>query len=348
LPPARPLPCITLTAAALITINAQRELRLTSTPRLAKNCKVGQPTPPLIRENTHMQPFADASRGDATDAAAPMQVLLVDDDRELCRMLEEYLGPEGFRLTIVHDGDAALYQLGRHHFDLIVLDVMLPRMGGLDVLRLLRQKLTTPVLMLTARGEEIDRVVGLELGADDYLPKPFNPRELVARMRAILRRSLQLEPQPGRRERIEAGPVSLHLASRTASARGQSINLTGVEFRVLEVLMQQVGTVVSREQLTRQVLGRRLTPYDRSIDTHISNIRRKLAVVADSISIVNVRRSGYVLTVAEANAVQSGGSSAQSGGPQAPQSGGSAPPPGASTAQPSAELGRVGDSTHPS
>jgi two-component system response regulator CpxR len=233
-----------------------------------------------------------------------MAVLLVDDDRELCRMLGEYLNPEGFRLTTVHDGDEALYALGRHHFDLIVLDVMLPRLGGLDVLRSLRQKNTTPVLMLTARGEDIDRVVGLELGADDYLPKPFNPRELVARMRAILRRSLLLEPQPGRRDRIDAGPLSLHFASRTASARGQTINLTGAEFRVLEVLMQQVGIVVSREQLTRQVLSRRLTPYDRSIDTHISNIRRKLVAVADQVSIVNVRRTGYVITVADAPATR--------------------------------------------
>jgi DNA-binding response OmpR family regulator len=248
-----------------------------------------------------MQPTADPSdtASDAANAAAPMAVLLVDDDRELCRMLAEYLTPEGFKLTAVHDGDDALYALGRHHFDLIVLDVMLPRLGGLDVLRLLRQKNPTPVLMLTARGEDIDRVVGLELGADDYLPKPFNPRELVARMRAILRRSLMLEPQPGRRDRIDVGSLSLLFSSRTASARGQTIMLTGAEFRVLEVLMQQAGVVVSREQLTRQVLGRRLTPYDRSIDTHISNIRRKLAAIADEISIVNVRRTGYVLTVAD-------------------------------------------------
>jgi len=247
----------------------------------------------------HSTPEAPDTPSDAGSPAAPMAVLLVDDDRELCRMLSEYLNPEGFRLTTVHDGDEALYSLGRHHFDLIVLDVMLPRLGGLDVLRLLRQKNTTPVLMLTARGEDIDRVVGLELGADDYLPKPFNPRELVARMRAILRRSLLLEPQPGRRDRIDAGPLSLLFSSRTASARGETVTLTGAEFRVLEVLMQQIGIVVSREQLTRQVLGRRLTPYDRSIDTHISNIRRKLAPVADEISIVNVRRTGYVLTIAE-------------------------------------------------
>ena len=238
--------------------------------------------------------------GDAAPTTAPMTVLLVDDDRELCHMLGEYLGPEGFRISAAHDGDAALYQLGRHHFDLIVLDVMLPRLSGLEVLRQLRQTHSTPVLMLTARGEDVDRVAGLELGADDYLPKPFNPRELVARMRAILRRSLMLEPQGGRRERLDAGPLGLHFASRTASAGGQTIALTGVEFRILEILMQQAGAVVSREQLTRQVLSRRLTPYDRSIDTHISNIRRKLAAIADAVSIVNVRRSGYVLAVAEA------------------------------------------------
>jgi two-component system response regulator CpxR len=226
-----------------------------------------------------------------------MAVLLVDDDRELCRMLGEYLVPEGFQLTTVHDGDEALYTLGRHHFDLVVLDVMLPKIGGLDVLRTLRTQQATPVLMLTARGEDVDRVVGLELGADDYLPKPFNPRELVARMRAILRRSLQTEPVGGRREQLDAGPLTLNFSSRTLTARGAAIAVTGVEFRVLEVLMQQPGSVVSREQLTRQVLGRRLMPYDRSIDTHISNIRRKLVPVADAVSILNVRRSGYVLAL---------------------------------------------------
>ncbi len=269
--------------------------------KAAKNCKASAHPAVISRTMPAMAMTSESGEaaGEAGAGAAPLSVLLVDDDRELCRMLSEYLGPEGFRISAVHDGDEALYALDRHHFDLIVLDVMLPRLGGLDVLRLLRQKHTVPVLMLTARGEDIDRVVGLELGADDYLPKPFNPRELVARMRAILRRSLLLEPQPGRRDRIDVGPLSLMFSSRTASARGQTVALTGAEFRVLEVLMQQPGVVVSREQLTRQVLGRRLTPFDRSIDTHISNIRRKLAAVADEVSIVNVRRTGYVLTVTE-------------------------------------------------
>jgi two-component system response regulator CpxR len=268
----------------------------------AKNCKARAHAAAISGTIAPMQSTSDANdaAGDTGPHSAPMAVLLVDDDRELCHMLGEYLTPEGFKVATVHDGDEALYALDRHHFDLIVLDVMLPRLGGLDVLRMLRQKNTTPVLMLTARGEDIDRVVGLELGADDYLAKPFNPRELVARMRAILRRSLLLEPQSGRRERLDAGPLSLHFSSRTASARGHTVVLTGAEFRVLEVLMQQLGVVVSREQLTRQVLSRRLTPYDRSIDTHISNIRRKLAAVADEVSIVNVRRTGYVLTLADA------------------------------------------------
>jgi len=228
------------------------------------------------------------------------RILLVEDDPRLAEMLSEYLGQAGYSVSVAPRGATALEQLAHAEFDAVVLDLMLPDMDGLDVCRQLRARSDTPVLMLTARGEEVDRVVGLELGADDYLPKPFNPRELVARMRAILRRSMLIDPQPGRRERIDAGPVSLHFGSRTASAAGQTINLTGVEFRVLEVLMHQVGVVVSREQLTRQVLGRRLTPYDRSIDTHISNIRRKLAMVAGEVSIVNVRRSGYVFTVADA------------------------------------------------
>src|ERR1700726_62258 len=183
------------------------------------------------------------------------RVLLVDDDRELCQMLTEYLNAEHFDVKSVHDGGDALHELQANEFEILILDVMLPSVGGFDVLRKLGASYETPILMLTARGDDVDRIVGLELGADDYLPKPFNPRELVARMRAILRRSLQLDPQAGRRDRLDAGSVSLYFSSRTATARGQAVNLTGVEFRVLEVLMQQVGVVVSREQLTRQVLG---------------------------------------------------------------------------------------------
>lgn len=227
------------------------------------------------------------------------RVLLVDDDRELCQMLTEYLEAEHFEVKSVYDGGDALAELQAGRFEILILDVMLPTVGGFDVLRKLGASHDTPILMLTARGDDVDRIVGLELGADDYLSKPFNPRELVARMRAILRRSLALEPPGGRRERLEVGPLALLFASRTASARGQTIQLTGAEFRVLEVLMQQPGSVVSREQLTRQVLGRRLTPYDRSIDTHISNIRRKIAAVAGEVSIINVRRTGYVLTLAD-------------------------------------------------
>jgi len=244
-------------------------------------------------------PASHHSASTAEPNAGPRRLLIVDDDKKFCRLLSEYLEPFGYQTAAAHTGPDGAERAVSEAWHAVILDMMLPGMNGLQVLQKIREVSEVPVLMLTARGEEVDRVVGLELGADDYLPKPFNPRELVARMRAILRRSLLPDPSAGRRERIEAGPISLNFSSRTASARGQTLTLTGVEFRVLEVLIQQIGVVVSREQLTRQVLGRRLTPYDRSIDTHISNIRRKLAAVTDEVSIVNVRRSGYVLTVAE-------------------------------------------------
>src|SRR5476649_192013 len=167
---------------------------------------------------------------ESAPAPAKPVLLIVDDDQELCALLVEYLAPEGFAVELLGNGSAALERLSRAPPDLVVLDVMLPELSGFEVLRRIRATSAVPVIMLTARGEEVDRVVGLELGADDYLPKPLNPRELVARMRAILRRSLLPEPQPGRRDRIDAGPVSLHFSSRTASARGQTVNLTGVEF----------------------------------------------------------------------------------------------------------------------
>src|SRR6202051_4771240 len=168
------------------------------------------------------------------------RILIIDDDVELCTLVGEYLQAQGFTVEAVHDGESGLQRATGDGYLLVVLDVMLPGMNGFEVLRRIRATSRLPVLLLTARGEDIDRVVGLELGADDYLPKPFNPRELVARMRAILRRSLLLEPQAARRDRIDAGPLSLLFSSRTASARGETVTLTGAEFRVLEVLMQQV------------------------------------------------------------------------------------------------------------
>ncbi len=233
--------------------------------------------------------------------ARDARVLLVDDDRELCQMLTEYLAAERFEVICVHDGADALERLRFEVFGIIVLDVMLPTMGGLDVLRALGAAHTTPVLMLTARGDDVDRIVGLELGADDYLGKPFNPRELVARMRAILRRAHQRPPRDAAPEELKVGPIVLNAGTRQVRIANRPVTLTGAEFRVLELLMRAPGMVLSRDSLTEQALGRRLAAYDRSIDTHISNLRRKLELVADANpEIKSVRGSGYTLTRADA------------------------------------------------
>ena len=229
------------------------------------------------------------------------RVLLVDDDRELCQMLTEYLEAEHFEVTSVHDGADALAALKISDFEILILDVMLPNVGGFDVLRKLGAAYETPILMLTARGDDVDRIVGLELGADDYLSKPFNPRELVARLRAILRRASN---RPGRSlvpDELVVGPIILHTGTHLVHVAGKPVSLTGAEFRVLELLMRSAGQVISREAMTEQALGRKLVAYDRSIDTHISNLRRKLDLeVGKNPEIKNVRGSGYTLTWAHA------------------------------------------------
>jgi two-component system response regulator CpxR len=229
--------------------------------------------------------------------AEPIRILIVDDDRELTTMLGEYLAREGFVVEVCHDGSEAVALLAAGTTcSLVVLDVMLPGTNGLDVLRSLRaQQSTPPVLMLTARGDDIDRIVGLELGADDYLPKPFNPRELVARLRAILRRAADRPAVAD--EVVYIPPIRLDTPRHTVKVRDTIVVLTGAEFRVLEVLMRSVGRVVSREQLTEQALGRPLELYDRSVDTHVSNLRRKLALVPPvDPEIRGIRGAGYLLT----------------------------------------------------
>ncbi len=224
-------------------------------------------------------------------------LLLVDDDHELGRMLAEYLAGEGLHTIIAPDGPTALDRLKSESYALVILDVMLPGMGGFEVLRRLRQMpQQVPVIMLTARGEEVDRIVGLELGADDYLAKPFNPRELMARVRAVLRRA-------GPRESEETdgplvvGQLRLDPANYDVRVGGNSIRLTGVEFRLLQRLAQGVGNVQSRDSLSEHVLGRRLQAYDRSIDTHVSNIRRKLGCGSPGVPEIRSQRGeGYVLT----------------------------------------------------
>ncbi len=232
-----------------------------------------------------------------TNTNSRPRVVIVDDDVELCAMLAEYLLPENLDLEAVHDGAAALERLLDDEADLVILDVMLPGMNGLDVLKKLREQRDTPVIMLTARGDDVDRIVGLEIGADDYLPKPFNPRELTARIRAILRRSRAPATSAGEAAPIiESGPLSMDTARMRATLAGEALNLTGAEFRVLETLLRGGGQVVSRDTLTEQALGRRLTPYDRAVDTHVSNLRRKLGRNADGESpIRNVRGAGYML-----------------------------------------------------
>ncbi|HEX3914636.1 MAG TPA: response regulator transcription factor [Steroidobacteraceae bacterium] len=234
-----------------------------------------------------------------TDAAATRapRVLLVDDDRELCQMLSEYLDAEHFDVKSVHDGGDALAELQAEEFEIVILDVMLPSVGGLDVLRKLGASYATPILMLTARGDDVDRIVGLELGADDYLSKPFNPRELVARIRAILRRASSRAARGGAPEELSVGPIHLSAGTRQVHVADKAVALTGAEFRVLELLMRSAGQVLSRDTMTEQALGRKLAAYDRSIDTHISNLRRKLELEAGkNPEIKNVRGSGYTLT----------------------------------------------------
>jgi DNA-binding response OmpR family regulator len=220
------------------------------------------------------------------------RLMLVDDDRELCRMITEYLAPEGFEVTAIHDGAQALAAMENWPCRMMILDVVLPGLSGLEVLRRLRSQTDLPVLMLTARSDDVDRVVGLEMGADDYLPKPFNARELVARVRSILRRS---HAAPTRTGRLNVGKIMLDRGARHVTYRGESLSLTGAEFRILEALMQQAGIVVSREHLVQQALGRRLLPWDRSVDTHISNLRRKFAQLGGDALILSVRGSGYQL-----------------------------------------------------
>jgi DNA-binding response OmpR family regulator len=259
--------------------------------------KVRQSSMSIISANS---PSAGSPAGEAPNPREA-RVLLVDDDRELCQMLSEYLEAEHFEVASVHDGADALAELQTKEFEILILDVMLPSVSGFDVLRKLGASYRTPILMLTARGDDVDRIVGLELGADDYLSKPFNPRELVARVRAILRRASNRPARGAPADELNVGPIVLHTGMHQVRVADQPVALTGAEFRVLELLMRSAGQVISREAMTEQALGRKLVPYDRSIDTHISNLRRKLDLEAGkNPEIKNVRGSGYTLTLAHA------------------------------------------------
>ncbi|HVN04320.1 MAG TPA: response regulator transcription factor [Bryobacteraceae bacterium] len=217
-----------------------------------------------------------------------MRLLLIDDDTELCSLLTEFLKGEGFAVETANEGHRGLERALHGGFQLAILDVMLPGLDGFEILRRLRRESHVPVLMLTARADDVDRIIGLELGADDYLPKPFNPRELVARVRAILRR---YEPRGSAGQRIEVNGVVLDPATRQVTVDGQAIELTTFEFDILESLMRAAGRVLSRDDLMEELYNRKATPYDRSVDMHISHIRRKLETKRPIIK--TIRSVGY-------------------------------------------------------
>ena len=218
-----------------------------------------------------------------------MRILIIDDDAELCALLKELLQREGYTVECENDGRRGLDVAIRGDFRLLVLDVMLPGIDGFEILRRLRQQSKLPVLMLTARGEDTDRIIGLELGADDYLSKPFNPRELAARIRAILRRMEPRDPPAGR---LEVNGIAIEPGSRSAWRRGEAVELTTFEFDILETLMRGAGRVVSRDALMEQMYNRKSTPFDRSIDMHISHLRKKLELEGKPL-IKTVRGVGY-------------------------------------------------------
>ena len=226
------------------------------------------------------------------------KVLIIDDDEELCELVSEYLTVEGFETECVNDGEAGLKRALSADHDMAILDVMLPKMNGFDVLRALREKSKLPVIMLTARGDDMERIVGLEIGADDYLPKPFNPRELAARLRAILRRAHTADDDTRDNEKLDVDGIQLSSSSRVATRDGQGLNLTSVEFELLRELLRDAGRVVKKEDLSERVLERKLSPFDRSLDMHISNLRKKLGSRLDgSERIKTVRSVGYIYTV---------------------------------------------------
>jgi two-component system response regulator CpxR len=222
-------------------------------------------------------------------------ILIADDDTELCELLKEFFESEDFKVQLAHDGKAALLAMEKPGIDLVVLDVMMPEMNGLDVLKELRRENPLPVIMLTARGDDLDRILGLELGADDYVAKPCNPRELLARIRAVLRRSVST----GTSNLLQVDDLELNQGSRTLLLRGELVELTSTEFSILQSLLQNGGAVVSKRDLYVEALGREPVAHDRSVDMHVSNLRRKLGPGPNGENrIETIRGIGYQYRVA--------------------------------------------------
>jgi DNA-binding response OmpR family regulator len=232
------------------------------------------------------------------------RILVIDDDVELSDLLTEYLGREGYSVESAQAGDTGLKKALSFDYSLIVLDIMLPVINGFEVLQSIRKLRSTPVIMLTARGNDVDRVVGLEMGADDYLSKPFNARELLARIRAVLRRSGQKKSDvlsADLHAKLKIGDIELDPGTRIATRNGEQVELTSVEFSLLNILIRRAGQLVSREELMQEVLNRPLSPYDRSIDVHVSKLRKKLGMESTGMQrIKTVRGVGYLYTIAAA------------------------------------------------
>ena len=227
------------------------------------------------------------------DVALMHRILVIDDDKDLTEMLGEYLGQEGFEVEIARTGEEGLGRATGEQFDLLILDVMLPEINGFEVLRRVRLQSQTPVIMLTARGQEVDRIVGLEVGADDYLSKPFSARELLARMNAVMRRTQLPPPRVG--DALTVGDVTLDASARTVRRNGKLIDVTSLEFEVLKILLHRAGKIVPREELFEKVLQRKYSVFDRSIDNHVSGLRKKLGPrIGEVERIKAVRNAGYV------------------------------------------------------
>lgn len=265
---------------------------VSTTSGIAKNCQVCVACTPSFEDDasTTCQPCISLQTPSPQRDA---RILLIDDDRQLGSMLGDYFVTDRLELVVSTSGEEGLQKVGADNFDLLILDIMLPGLSGLEVLQRVRRSSDVPVIMLTARGDDVDRIIGLEFGADDYLPKPFNPRELVARIKAILRRS---QRNGGDTTRLELGGIELDLRTHRVTVGGNDVRVTGTEFEILRCLLETPGKVVSKEQLSERALGRRLMPYDRSIDTHISNLRGKLERSGSrETTIQNQRGVGYLL-----------------------------------------------------
>ncbi|MDR1581588.1 MAG: response regulator transcription factor [Synergistaceae bacterium] len=232
--------------------------------------------------------------------SAVKKILLIDDDKELCALLEDYFKADGFGFACAYSGDAGLASLARENFDIAILDVMLPGRDGFEILKEIRNRSSMPVIMLTAKGDHVDRVVGLEIGADDYICKPFNMRELSARIRAVLRRTAGGPNRTDHEEVISVADLVMDIGSRSVHVSGRPISLTNVEFRLLEALLSSAGNKMPPERLSLEVLGRDYDPFDRSLSVHICKLRQKLGPYpGGSERIKTLRGEGFVYVTPE-------------------------------------------------